>query len=495
LNLHVSRTYPDRPRAEKKNTDYDKGIDNYCAVMIEMQKEYARALLTHVNAYTGKAYAEEPAVAIVEINNENSLGFQWWSAQMDDLLEAYRVELEDLWTKWVLKKYSTEKKAIAAWKEGSRAAGPEMLWGGGTALGGIARAEAPEGKGAVEAKWFFEQHEGAVARGTVKDDHIAFVIDKPGQAQWHCQFSTAGLWLTKDERYEVRFRVKAPKDASISVTLMQSHEPWSQLGNTSVKAGPEWREVTALLSAKDADPNARLTIGGMGLSTGTFEFSGFSLRTAPTDGEVAHDAAGHVPMVKKRELSKYTAAKQHDWQQFLWDTEIAYWNGMRDFLKKELGVKAPLVGTQGFWSPGHVQAGMDVIDSHAYWQHPDFHGRGWNADVWTVKNIPMAGAKDGGVLPGLAAQRVAGKAVHLHRIQSRRAEYTTWPRPSAHLRLRRVAGLGRHFRLQLQPPRRRGLGTGLRKQLFRHRSAPGEDGDAAGSGGELAAGRYRTVPQ
>jgi hypothetical protein len=82
---------------------------------------------------------------------------------------------------------------------------------------------------------------------------------------------------------------------------------------------------------------------------------------------------------------------------------------MRDFLKKDLGVKAPIVGTQGFWSPGHVQAGMDVIDSHAYWHHPDFHGRGWNADVWDVKNEPMAGAPDGGTLPGLAAQRVAGK--------------------------------------------------------------------------------------
>jgi hypothetical protein len=82
---------------------------------------------------------------------------------------------------------------------------------------------------------------------------------------------------------------------------------------------------------------------------------------------------------------------------------------MRDFLKKDLGVKAPIVGTQGFWSPGHVQAGMDVIDSHAYWHHPDFHGKGWNADVWDVKNEPIAGAPDGGTLPGLAAQRVAGK--------------------------------------------------------------------------------------
>src|SRR5204863_5633323 len=113
--------------------------------------------------------------------------------------------------------------------------------------------------------------------------------------------------------------------------------------------------------------------------------------------------------VRKRELPRYKGAGERDWQEFVWDVEKSYWNGMRDFLKKELGVKSPIVGTQGFWSPAHVQAEMDVIDSHAYWQHPDFLGRGWNQDVWSVKNIPMAGAKDGGTSPGLAAQRVFDK--------------------------------------------------------------------------------------
>lgn len=403
LNLHVSRTYPDRPRAEKKgNPDYDKGVDNYCAAMIALQKEYARDLLTHVNPYTGKSYAEEPAVALVEINNENALGLQWWAGEMDALPEVYRVELEKLWGAWLTKKYTADEKATAAWAEGARDGGSGMIHGDGT-------AQAAEAQGSLAAKWYFESHEGAVTKGTVKGDAISFSVEKPGNAAWHAQFGAAGLTVEKDERYEVRFRVKAPKETSISVTLMQAHEPWKQLGNTSVNAGTEWREVSAMVKAADSDTNARLTIGGMGFTTGTFEFSGFSLRKAPIQGKLERDAAGNVPMILKRELARHTFAKQRDWQEFIWDTEIAYWNGMRDFLKKELGVKAPIVGTQGFWSPGHVQAGMDVIDSHAYWQHPDFHGRGWNQDVWSVKNLPMAGAKDGGTLPGLAAQRVEGK--------------------------------------------------------------------------------------
>src|SRR5690625_5840674 len=38
-----------------------------------LEKHYAHALLSRKNPYTGLAYAEDPAIAFVEINNENSL--------------------------------------------------------------------------------------------------------------------------------------------------------------------------------------------------------------------------------------------------------------------------------------------------------------------------------------------------------------------------------------------------------------------------------------
>ena len=400
LNLHVSRTYPDRPRAEKKgNPDYDKGVDNYCAAMIALQKDYARDLLTHVNAYTGKRYADEPAVALVEINNENALGFQWWAGQMDDLPNPYREELESLWAAWILKKHGSDEAARKAWSEGAREPGAEML---------------------ADPSWSFEQHGGASRSHSVENGLITLIVRNPGTESWHVQFSTSPL-AVKAGSYEVRFRWRASesgvdiKDANLSVALMQSHEPWKVLGSANVKSRVPFHEASATIQITEADDKARLTIGGMGKTPGVFEFSGLkqftgiSLRPAGVDGTLTRDEKSRIPIIRKRDLARTTPAKQRDWQEFIWDTETAYWNGMRDFLKKDLGVKAPIVGTQGFWSPGHVQVGMDVIDSHAYWQHPDFHGKGWNPDVWDVKNEPMAGAPDGGTLPGLAAQRVAGK--------------------------------------------------------------------------------------
>jgi hypothetical protein len=401
LNLHVSRTYPDRPKAEKKgNPQFDKGVDNFHAPMIAMQRDYARDLLTHVNKYTGNQYAAEPAVALVEINNENALGFQWFAGELDNLPAPYAEDLSAQWTAWLVKKYGAVEKAN--WSAGARMAGVEMLF---------------------NQKWTFENHGTAKVKGMAKDNGISFAVEQSSAEAWHAQFSAGPIAVeatlppemldpafptVNDTPYAATFRVRAPKETKLTVNIQQAHAPWKVLGSSTVKATPEWSEVRVVVRVAEGDDKARFTIGGMGQTMGVFEFGDFSLRATEVRGAAVMEGK-NARYIRKSELATYTMAAQRDWQEFIWDTETVYWNGMRNFLKKELGVRAPIVGTQGAWSPGHVQAGMDVIDSHAYWHHPNFEGGDWNPEKWTIKNEPMAGAKDGGTLPGLAAQRVAGK--------------------------------------------------------------------------------------
>lgn len=78
FNLNVGRTY----RAGDGVPDHQligvaKGLTYFGPELIERQKEYARALLGLHNPYTGLRYADDPAVAIVEIVNENSL-LEFW---------------------------------------------------------------------------------------------------------------------------------------------------------------------------------------------------------------------------------------------------------------------------------------------------------------------------------------------------------------------------------------------------------------------------------
>src|SRR5699024_10387933 len=78
LNLNVGRTYKtgdDVPDADAVRIW--KGMTFVGERLIELQRDYARDLLTHHNPYTGSEYAHEPAVAIVEIVNENSL-YEFW---------------------------------------------------------------------------------------------------------------------------------------------------------------------------------------------------------------------------------------------------------------------------------------------------------------------------------------------------------------------------------------------------------------------------------
>ncbi len=91
LNLNVGRSY----RAGDGVRDFDKigwakGLTLYDPRLIELQKEYARQILTHVNPYTKLEYRKEPAVAIVEILNENALwaGFNAPTPYYNDMLTA-----------------------------------------------------------------------------------------------------------------------------------------------------------------------------------------------------------------------------------------------------------------------------------------------------------------------------------------------------------------------------------------------------------------------
>ncbi|RRA49130.1 hypothetical protein [Acidipila sp. EB88] len=73
-----------------------KGTSLFDARMIELQKEYARELLTHRNPYTGHPYTEDPAVAVIEINNENALNIGYRAPS-----PFYLVELTGMYNQWL----------------------------------------------------------------------------------------------------------------------------------------------------------------------------------------------------------------------------------------------------------------------------------------------------------------------------------------------------------------------------------------------------------
>jgi hypothetical protein len=211
------------------------------------------------------------------------------------------------------------------------------------------------------------------------------------------------------EPYALQFRARADGPRRITVNAKQAHPPYQDLWSGDVAVADDWQTYRFHFQPAAVDEAARIGLSQLGARTGSIWVADVSLRPGGVAGIGEGDAPGHVGIVRKRDFGGRTPAAQRDWVEFLFATETRYWTGMARFLKEELRVKCPIVGTQIGWSPAPIQAALDVIDSHAYWQHPRFPGRSWDPVNWTVQNVPMAAAPDGGTLPRLALCRLARK--------------------------------------------------------------------------------------
>ncbi len=223
------------------------------------------------------------------------------------------------------------------------------------------------------------------------------------------QINQPGLAFKADQAYTLSFRARADAPRRISIDAMQAHDPWKLLWSTELPLANEWKSYQFVFRPSETDANARVGFSRLGAAAGTVEFADVSLRPGGVFGIEAGETLGNLHFVAKADYSRRTPEAQRDWIAFLWDVEERYWDGMYRFLKKDLKVNAPVLGTQMGWSPAPIQARLDLIDSHAYWQHPHFPHRQWDPADWVVNNLPMTGRPDGGTLPGLALSRVAGK--------------------------------------------------------------------------------------
>lgn len=388
LNLHVGNPYPTLPKWEGREK-YGKGWDNFYTPAIQLQKEYARTLLTHVNPYTKLAYTADPAVAFVEINNENGLIMEWNNKTLDPLPTPLASEFDTLWNQWLQKKYATPEKLAEAWNVGAEPIGAELLPSGG--------------------QWLTEQQGGAVAQFEAGDNAVKVKVEQPGKENWHVQFNRGKLKVEAGKTYTLRARARVSEARTVSVNLSMNHAPWKVLAAQQIKLTPAWRELDVPLRASEGDNKARISFSNFGGAGAEVEFMGISLQAGGIFGLQPGEKLGQVPFFKKAESARRTDAAMADWTAFMIHTEEQYWGGMSRYIKEELGSKSLVFGTACGFSPWLVQSQLDVVDAHAYWQHPHFPGRPWDQNNWTIKNIPMAGMESGSALERLAVYRVMGK--------------------------------------------------------------------------------------
>lgn len=94
----------------------DRGARPYALFdpyLIQLQKDYAHALLTHPNPYSGVRPIDDPALAMVEICNES--GFFLYPEKLENMVEPYQRDLQRRWNQWLRTKYGARQKLQDAW--------------------------------------------------------------------------------------------------------------------------------------------------------------------------------------------------------------------------------------------------------------------------------------------------------------------------------------------------------------------------------------------
>lgn len=385
-------------------TNFQKRVDIFDRRMIDLQKDYARRLLTVKNPYTGLAPAEDPAVAIVEINNENSLLGYWTNdlgRGLDRLPKPFREELRAQWNAWLARRYADDTVLAAAWAAPTAELAPSLVSPGGV--------------------WELKNQPGTAGTMQPGADATAFSISvsQAGGIDWHLQASLHNLTLADGEVYTVEFLAKADKPRTIGVGVSidlaaRPDESWRSFGLLeTVELTADWKPVTLVFPAHSVGGAAAALGFNAGQKAGTIEVKQLRVHAGCAGAGLQTGQSirtGTVPIPTIPSTKQWA-----DWIHFLADTERAFAEEMRTFLKDELHVQALVVCSQidyGGMTGMNREQSMDFADGHAYWQHPDFPGGDWADAKWTIGNSPQLAeitARNFGKLSALALVRVAGK--------------------------------------------------------------------------------------
>ncbi len=401
LNLHVSRQFSAADgfpaSISQLPTNFDKRVDEFNPRMIQLQKNYAHDLLTHVNPYTHLSYASDPAVAVVEINNENSLVGDSWAtlgADLDTLPEPFSSELIGLWNAWLTRKYGTDTHLQAAWTAGAMPLGPGLL--------------------SSSSPWSSENQGASALNLKTSGLNAQAAVTQIDGTDWHVQVHQTGLDLKNDATYTVTFRAKADANRIVPVAASLDQGDWHNVGlGASAALSPDWKPFSYVFTAHDTVPNHCRLAFTLGSQTGTVWIDDLQIRPGA-------DRAGLPP---GQSLTTHTVAvpvsaskaEHDDWIAFLAETERGYADEMRGYLKNTLHVRANVICSQISWgglTGLSREAGSDFADNHAYWQHPTFPHHPWDPKDWNISNTPMVTALAQGqdnTLRDLAEYRVAGK--------------------------------------------------------------------------------------
>jgi len=98
------------------------GLVNIEPALQDSEWRWERAILLHRNPYTGLRYIDDPALAVIEVHNEDCI---FWHAPLNDLAAGkkyprHTARLKRRWAAWLKERYGNDAALREAWGAGMR---------------------------------------------------------------------------------------------------------------------------------------------------------------------------------------------------------------------------------------------------------------------------------------------------------------------------------------------------------------------------------------
>jgi Carbohydrate binding domain/Secretion system C-terminal sorting domain len=405
INLNVGRTFTrgDGVAGADSIPDFGKGVTLFDPQLIDLQREYAKQLLNHVNPYTQKTFAEDPTVAMVEMINENSLYGMWKDNVLKpftkggNLMQRHSSLLDSLWNAFLIKKYTNQTNLQNAWTLASGPVFTERIAGGTFENG-------------MNANFQTEQNGGATATTTI-DATTAATGSRSTKVQvtnatgtdWHIQFKYINFSLKKDSTYIVRFSAKSSQNRQIYPSVMRNDAPYSWYGGGVANLTTDWQNFQfSVTPSENIDGFGRVSFS-LGAQLGTVWFDDISLGEPQPKSLLVNESLINKNITRTDYSENAGFAKQRiaDLAAFYVGLQKDFMETMRLYLKNDLGVKAPITGTNALVGiqEGMEHENMDYYDDHNYWDHPQFPNQPWSSTDWLINNRPQVKDPSGGAIP------------------------------------------------------------------------------------------------
>lgn len=394
----------------KKFAPFASGVPLWNARFLATEKQFARDFLGHVNPYTGKAYTEEPAVAAVEIVNENGLICAWRGGHVRKVWPPSMIrDLQQHWNRFLAARYSTTDRLRRAWAVGEERSEPTEILRNGDFQAGL-------------NAWHFQlvrpstaTLEPIAAGGPTGGPCVTLDSRRDPQHSAFVFLQQPGIAVKRGGRYRLSFMAKSDTQAEapvkLSLTVAMNHAPWQSLGLTrQAELTNTWRRVNMIFEGTADEAAAKLMVSPP-VGSSRVALAEFSLRKADRIGLPANESLETQTvalLLGPEDALERTKAVATDLVEFLYELDARYFLAMRDFLRNELGCRHPIKGTQvDQYSSYFSQSQCDFLDAHGYWEHPAFPRKPWDPKDWTIGNSPMVN-RAGQIVVHLAGCRVRG---------------------------------------------------------------------------------------